>query len=269
MKLFKSKLRSLRLLLAMSFSMLFILYTVIFNSWAGTHWVDLTHPFDQNTIYWPTSKPFQLDILHKGLTKKGFWYEANNFSAAEHGGTHIDAPTHFAKGKWSVDQIPLNRLIGDGVKIDVSLRVQSNSDYLITEQDFLKWENQNGRIPEGSIVLVSTGWEIFWPEKKKYLGTAKYGDVANLHFPGFNKKAALFLTRKRKISSIGIDTPSLDFGQSIDFPAHQIFGEANIPGFENLYQLDLLPITGFRIIALPMKISHGSGGPLRIIAEVD
>lgn len=244
-------------------------FLTISNSWAETRWVDLTHPFDQTTVYWPTSKPFQLEVVHKGLTGRGFWYESNNYSAAEHGGTHIDAPVHFAKGKWTVDEIPLNRLIGPAVKVDVSKKARGHPDYLISEQDFLDWEQRHGRIPSGAIVLVRTGWERFWPNKKKYLGTAKPGDTANLHFPGFSREAALFLAQKRKVGSVGLDTASLDYGQSKDFPAHQIFGQANVPGFENLHQLAGLPAKGFRVIALPMKISQGSGAPLRVIAEME
>lgn len=231
-----------------------------------TRWVDLTHPFDHTTIYWPTNLSFHLDIVHKGLTEKGYWYETNDYRASEHGGTHMDAPVHFAKGKWSVDQIPLSRLIGAGIKVDVSAK--AHRDYLISEQDFLDWEQQNGHMPKGAIVLVRTGWERFWPDKELYLGSDKPGDTQNLHFPGFSKEAALFLTKDRDIHAVGLDTASLDYGQSQDFSAHRIFGEANTPGFENLHNLDRLPATGFRVFALPMKIGKGSGAPLRIIVEM-
>ncbi|NIP99157.1 MAG: cyclase family protein [Nitrospinaceae bacterium] len=232
-------------------------------------WVDLTHPFDESTIYWPTSQPFRLEEVHKGPTKGGFWYEANNLSAAEHGGTHLDAPAHFAQGKWHVDDIPLDRLIAPGIRVDVRENARGNPDYRIRKEDFLAWEEKNRRIPEGSAVLVWTGWQSFWPDKKKYLGTAKRGDVEHLHFPGFSAEAARFLARERKVAAVGLDTASLDFGASRDFPAHRIFGEANIPGYENLHRLDQLPAQGFRVIALPMKIGDGSGAPLRIVAEVE
>lgn len=239
------------------------------TAWAEKRFVDLTHPFDQSTIYWPTSRPFQLDELHKGKTEKGYWYEANNFSGAEHGGTHIDAPSHFAEGKWRVDEIPLNRLIAPGILLDVSHKAKGNPDYLISEIDFLEWEKVNGKIPEGTIVLVRTGWENFWPIKKKYLGSDKPGDTAHLHFPGFGKDAAKFLSQQRKVAAVGLDTASLDYGQSKSFESHQVFGEENISGFENLHHLAKLPSKGFRVIALPMKIGDGSGAPLRIVAEIE
>jgi len=230
---------------------------------------DLTHPFDETTIYWPTSQSFHLDRVFHGLTEKGYWYESNNYSGSEHGGTHLDAPAHFAKGGWHVDDIQLENLIAPGVVVDVSDRAKTNADYLIQVEDFLQWEKSHGRIPAGNIVLVRTGWEEFWPDKKKYLGTDKAGDVQNLHFPGFSKEAARFLAEERKVAAVGLDTPSLDRGQSKEFLAHQVFGEANVPGFENVCRLGTLPPKGFLVMALPMKIGKGSGAPLRIVAEIE
>jgi kynurenine formamidase len=240
-----------------------------YEAMAELRLVDLTHPFDETTIYWPTNKPFLLENVHEGVTAKGFWYESNDFSGSEHGGTHLDAPAHFARGKWHVDDIPLGRLIAPGIVVDVRKNALSNPDYLIQKQDFWDWEKQHGTIPEKATVLVLTGWESFWPDKKKYLGTDKPGDVGNLHFPGFSGEAARFLVNERDVGSVGLDTPSLDAGQSKDFMAHQIFGEANIPGYENVCNLATLPPKGLRVIALPMKIGKGSGAPLRIVAEVN
>lgn len=229
-------------------------------------WIDLTHPFDSETIYWPTATSFQLETVHRGKTEKGYWYETYEMRASEHGGTHMDAPVHFAKGKWTTDAVPLDRLMGKACVLDVSAKTKIDRDYLIQLQDIKDWENKNGAIPPGSIFLTDTGWSKFWPDKKKYLGTDKKRDVKNLHFPGYSKEAAQYLA-ERKIAAVGLDTPSLDHGQSQDFWAHRIFGENNIPGFENVAELNRLPATGAEIIALPMKIGHGSGGPLRIIAR--
>ena len=238
------------------------------TSQSSIKFVDLTHNFDETTVYWPTSKSFTLAPVHKGPTSEGFWYEANNYEAAEHGGTHMDAPVHFAKDKWTVDQIPLSHLIGPGVLIDISAKTKDQPDTLISKQDILDWETRHGLLPKGSIVLVRTGWETFWPNKEKYLGSAQPGETTDLHFPGFSEAAAQFLAVKRKVAAVGLDTASLDYGPSKDFPAHQVFGSANVPGFENLRNLDILPARGFRVIALPMKIGGGSGAPLRIVAEI-
>ncbi len=250
-----------------AYQCLFCLLTA-FSTSAGsdTRLLDLTHSFDETTIYWPTDLSFYLTVNHKGLTKGGYWYESNNYRASEHGGTHVDAPVHFSRGKWTVDRIPLDHLIGPAIKIDVSGK--AHPDFLIRVKDILVWENIHGPIPKGSIVLFYTGWEKFWPDKTRYLGSNKAGDTKNLHFPGFSKEAADYLSNQRKVHSVGLDTASLDFGQSKDFPAHQVFGAANVPGFENLNNLVTLPAKGFRIIALPMKIGGGSGAPLRIVAEL-
>ncbi|MCZ6865425.1 MAG: cyclase family protein [Candidatus Dadabacteria bacterium] len=231
-------------------------------------WIDLTHDFSSDTVYWPTAEGFELETVFEGETEKGYFFYANNYKAAEHGGTHIDAPIHFSEGKQTVDEIPLEKLIGPAVVIDVTQNVLSDPDYQIGVKDFTDWEAKNGPIPEGSIVLLNTGYAKYWPDRVKYMGTDKRGDgaVKNLHFPGLDPKAAKWLVENRNINAIGLDTPSIDYGQSQLFESHQILFKENIPAFENVAKLDKLPPKGAIIIALPMKIKGGSGGPLRIIA---
>lgn len=234
--------------------------------------VDLTHEFSRETIYWVTAKEFELDTVFAGQTDKGFYYTANNFSTAEHGGTHIDAPIHFAEGKQSVDEIPLENLIGSAIKVDVSSKAADNPDYLVSIEDFQAWETEaNSQIPDGSIILLYTGYESYYPDKVKYLGTDQRGEeaVKLLHFPGLAPEAAQWLVKERNIKAIGLDTPSIDYGQSQTFESHVVLLSANIPAFENLTNLKSLPSKDFEVIALPMKIKGGSGGPLRIIARVN
>lgn len=231
--------------------------------------IDLTHVFSEKTIYWVTAKEFELDTVFKGHTDKGYYYSANNICAAEHGGTHVDAPIHFAEGKQSVEEIPIQNLVGPAIKVDVSSRALEDRDYQISIDDFKEWEaNQGKTLPDGSIVLVQTGYGQYYPDKIKYLGTDERGEeaVAKLHFPGLSPEAAQWLVDERNIKAFGLDTPSLDYGQSTDFKTHVILLSENIPGFENLANLDQLPAEGFEIIALPMKIKGGSGAPLRVIA---
>ena len=232
---------------------------------AGTV-VDLTYPFDDKTIYWPTARPFQLEQVAHGPTPGGYWYEANNFTAAEHGGTHIDAPCHFGKDKKTVDAIPLEQLMGPAVVVDVRAACAKDADYRVTRQDLLDDEAKHGRIPDGAIVLLLTGWGERWPDRKRYLGDDRPGETSNLHFPGYSRQAAEFLTRERRVDAVGLDTPSLDHGPSRDFIAHQIFNGADVPGLENVAALDRLPPRGATVYALPMKIRGGSGGPARIFA---
>ena len=228
--------------------------------------VDLTHPFDQQTIYWPTARPFTLSPVAHGITPGGWWYAANDFCAAEHGGTHLDAPIHFAEGHWTADQIPLDRLVGPAVVVDIATKAARDADALLTRADVEAAERANGRIPDGAVVLVRTGWSQRWPDKKRYLGTDAPGDTAHLHFPGVDGEAAAWLTTARRIRAVGIDTASIDRGMSTDFRAHRAFANANVPIFENLDGLDALPARGATFIGLPMKIGGGSGGPLRAIA---
>ena len=188
---------------------------------------------------------------------------------AEHGGTHIDAPIHFAANAQTVDEIPLHKLVGSAIMIDVSSKAMNDPDYLISIDDLTGWEKeQQMQIPEASIVLLQTGYSSFYPDREKYMGTAERGEAAvkKLHFPGLSPEAAQWLVDKRHIHAIGLDTPSIDYGQSRDFRSHVILLSKNIPAFENLTNLDQLPAIGFEVIALPMKIKGGSGAPLRIIA---
>ena len=229
--------------------------------------VDLTHAFDDKAIYWPTAKSFTWEKESWGRNAQGDWYTAGRYSASEHGGTHLDAPIHFAKGKQTVDQIPIDKLVGPAIVIDVSAAVATDRDYRLSPADVSAWEAKHGRIPSGSIVLVHTGWGKFWGDKKAYLGTDKAGDTSNLHFPGISKEAAALLA-ERKVDAVGLDTPSLDHGPSRDFAAHRAFAAANVYGLENVANLDRLPPIGATLIALPMKIKGGTGGPTRIIAII-
>jgi kynurenine formamidase len=228
--------------------------------------LDLTYSFDEHTIYWPTAKPFQLEIVSAAKTAGGFWYAANNTCFAEHGGTHMDAPIHFSEGKHAADEVPVQQLIGPAVVIDIRAQAAKNTDYRLSVDDLNAWEKTHGHLPQGAIVLMLSGWGERWPDKKRYLGTDKPGDVENLHFPGFSREAAEFLISQREIDAIGVDTPSIDYGQSKDFIVHQIINGANKPGLENVAHLEKLPAKGATLIALPMKIAKGSGGPTRIIA---
>lgn len=228
--------------------------------------IDLTHEFDEKTIYWPTAKPFTWEKESWGRNAQGEWYTAGRYAASEHGGTHLDAPIHFSEGKQTADQIPVAKLVGPAIVIDITEGAARNRDYLLTRADVLDWEARHGRIPDNAIVLVRTGWERFWGNREAYLGSGKPRDTANLHFPGISRGAAELLARERKIDAVGIDTASLDHGPSRDFAAHRTLSAANIYGLENVANLGRLPPTGATLIALPMKIRGGTGGPARIIA---
>jgi kynurenine formamidase len=175
---------------------------------------------------------------------------------------------HFAQGGRSIEKIEVEQLVGEGIIIDVREIAGKNRDYLVNVEDFLAWEKQNGPIPEKAIILLNTGFARYYPDKLKYTGTLLTGKegVENLHFPGLHPDAAKFLAEQRKINGIGLDTPSIDYGQSKDFMAHRILCANGITAYENITNLDKLPAKGSWIMAFPMKIKGGSGAPLRIIA---
>ena len=226
---------------------------------------DLTHDFDSSTIYWPTAQPFEWKKETWGMAAGGYWYTAARYAASEHGGTHLDSPIHFGEGKATVDQLPVAQLVGPAVVVDISEACTKDADYRLRVEDIAAWEKNHGAIPAGAIVLVRTGWGKFWPDKKKYLGDDRPGRTSELHFPGISREAAALLAA-RHVDGVGIDTASLDHGPSRDFPAHRALAAANIYGLENVAKMEKLPATGATLIALPMKIKGGTGGPVRIIA---
>lgn len=228
--------------------------------------VDLTYELDESTVAWPTAKPFHRDQTAYGFTSHGYWYASADFATSEHAGTHIDAPIHFAEGQLSVDRIALRDLVAPAAIVDVQDAVTRNADYRLRVDDLQAWERQHGRIPIGAIVVMRTGWGRHWPDRSAYLGSATPYDVTTLHFPGFSREAAEFLVKERTIAGIGIDTASIDYGPSQDFIVHQIINGAGLYGLENIAQLDLVPESGALLIALPVKIKNGSGGPVRIVA---
>ena len=236
---------------------------------AVAHVVDLSHAYDADTLYWPTSpSKFELEQLAYGPTEAGYFYAANRLATPEHGGTHLDAPIHFAEGRWTAEQIPLEQLMAPGVVIDVREQAAADRDYRLTPEDLAAHEAAHGPVPEGSIVLLRTGWSTYWPDAKEYLGDDTPGDASKLSFPSYGADAVRILVEERKIAALGVDTASIDYGKSSDFIVHQVANGANIPGLENVTNLDRLPATGSWIIALPMKIAGGSGGPVRIVALI-
>jgi kynurenine formamidase len=227
--------------------------------------VDLSYTFDEHTIYWPNAEGFRHRKDQWAINAAGFWYAAGDFASAEHGGTHLDSPIHFAEGKRTVDELPVADLIGPAAVIDVSVKADAEPDYRVTAQDIAGWEAAHGPLTSDAIVIIRTGWGKNWPDRLAYMGSDTPGDTANLHFPGLSKEAAALLAA-RKVKGVGIDTASIDYGPSKDFIAHQVLNGAGIYGLENIARAESLPETGATLIALPMKIGQGTGAPTRIVA---
>jgi kynurenine formamidase len=229
-----------------------------------TRVIDLTYPLNSKNAYWPGEayEPFKIEVL--ASLEKHRVYSAK-YSTPEHLGTHIDAPIHFEPNQPTVDQIPLQDLVGPAVVIDVSLKAEANPDYRLKVEDISEWEKQHGTIEEGSIVLLCTGWGRRWADYGRYKNADEKGV---LHFPGFSRESALFLADNRKVKAVGVDSLSVDHGPSTDFPVHHIFNSRGRWLLENLANLDKLPPTGATLIVAPIKIEGGSGGQARVWALI-
>ena len=231
--------------------------------------VDLSHSYNSNTLYWPTSpSSFERKELSFGEAAYGYFYSAYSFCTPEHGGTHLDAPLHFAADGLATDEIPLQNLVGNAVVIDISKKAAADRNYRLSASDVRSFENQFGRINRGDIVLLRTNWDQFWPDAKTYLGDDTPGDDSSLQFPSYGEDAARLLVEERGVSILGVDTASTDYGKSTDFVVHRIAAARNVSNLENLTNLHRLPPTGAVVLALPMKIEGGSGGPVRVVALI-
>ena len=233
----------------------------------GMRLIDLTYPLSPEGLYWPTGSAFEHEREGWAINEKGYWYASGAFSSPEHLGTHIDAPIHFAQNGLTLAEIPIDKLIGPGVLIDISDRCVTDADAMLQPEDLEAWEDRHGRIPAGAVVLVRSGWARFWPHWNEYYGSDTPEDVTTLHFPGISEDAAAVLA-ERGVAGVGIDTASIDPGISSLFEAHQVLGAANVFNLENLTNIDSLPESGFAVITMPMKIADGTGAPARVVALV-
>lgn len=221
--------------------------------------IDLGHPIRATDPSWDGAKAFER-TASATFEKEG--YATGRVSVEEHFGTHVDAPAHFAKDGWTVDQIPVERLYRPGICIDLAQKAAQDADYRVTEQDIRTFESAHGQVPAGSIVLIATGWDRFWPDRARYMNEK----AGVKHFPGFSPEAVRYLAKDRRVAGIGIDTPSIDYGPSTSFDAHKVSLALNVFHIENAAHLTALPATGFTVIVAPMNIAGGSGAPARVFA---
>ncbi|XP_053374689.1 isatin hydrolase-like [Mercenaria mercenaria] len=230
--------------------------------------VDLTHEQNPSTIYWPGNPNYNFTILFRNRTSKGYWYESNTFQTAEHGGTHLDSPAHFAEGKKRQHQIPMEKLVGPGVIVNVKAKSAENPDYRVTIDDLRAWESKYNRLPKGAVIIMNSGWSLKYPNKTLTFGTETPDDASTFHFPGWHEDTVNWLIKNRDVNVVGVDTPSTDYAQSTTFPVHVALGEADIPGVENVANLDEIPESGSIIYVAAIKLYDGSGGPTRVFATM-
>jgi kynurenine formamidase len=227
---------------------------------AGTRVVDVGHALGPDNPAWPgDDKPFEA-TLNASIQKDGYF--TRKFSSLEHFGTHLDAPAHFVAGAWTVDQIPAERLYGPAVILETREECRRDPDYRLAPEKIAQWEARNGRVPRGAIVLMRTGWAERWPDVTRYRNMDAAGAM---HFPGYSVEAVKVLIERGAVG-LGIDTLSVDYGPSKDFPVHQLSHGASLYHMENLADLSALPEAGANLVVAPIKLEGGSGGPTRVFA---
>jgi kynurenine formamidase len=225
-----------------------------------TRVLDLSYAISDKLVPWPGDAKFFEATVNATIEKNGYF--TRSFWMLEHYGTHLDAPAHFPPGKTTVDQIPVKQLFGPAVVIDVRAESAKDADYQLPAAQVEEWEKRHGRIPDGAIVLLRTGWASRWPDARKYRNQDAKG---KMHFPGFSMEAAKLLV-ERKVSGLGCDTLSVDYGASGDYAVHHLSLGAGLYHLENLADLSELPETGAFVVVAPIKLEGGSGGPVRVFA---
>ena len=225
-----------------------------------TRVIDLSYAISDKLVPWPGDEKFFEAKVNATIEKNGYF--TRSFWMLEHYGTHLDAPAHFPPGKATVDQIPARRLMGPAVVLDVRAEASRDTDFQLPAASVEEWEKRHGRIPEGAIVLLRTGWASRWPDAQRYRNQDAQG---KMHFPGFSAGAAKLLI-ERKVSGLGCDTLSIDYGASGDFAVHHLALGAGLYHLENLADMSALPESGAFLIAAPIKLEGGSGGPVRVFA---
>jgi kynurenine formamidase len=225
-----------------------------------TRVLDLSYAISDKLVPWPGDEKFFEAKVNASVEKNGYF--TRSFWMLEHYGTHLDAPAHFPPGKATVDQIPVKQLFGPAAVIDVRAESGKDADYQLGSARVEEWEKRHGRIPEGTIVLLRTGWSSRWPDAQKYRNQDAKG---KMHFPGFSAEAAKLLIG-RKVSGLGCDTLSIDHGASSDYAVHRLALGAGLYQLENLADMSELPETGAFLIVAPIKLEGGSGGPVRVFA---
>lgn len=221
--------------------------------------VDLTHRFTTDFPVFTQVQPTRETATT--IAEDGFY--AQNWTFTEHTATHVDAPGHFAPGMPLVDELDPDALVAPIVVIDIRRRARRNPDAEVTVDDLRRYERRHGRIPRHALVCMYSGWSRFADDPAVFLGGPAYPEY---HFPGFGVEAALWLARRRDVVGIGVDTTSLDPGNSTTFAVHNEFLATGRYGVENLTNLGRLRRRHRTAVVGVVPWQDGSGGPCRVIA---
>jgi kynurenine formamidase len=224
------------------------------------HLRDLTHTFAAGFPVFTFNTPTRRTLIT--IPTGGFYSQEWTFG--EHSGTHMDAPGHFTIGGRLSPEITLEELIIPIVVIDISRRAERDADAVVTVDDLSRFEQRHGRIPKGALVCMDSGWAAKVDDPLEFKGGAAF---PNYHFPGFSLDAAMWLADNRDVTGIGVDTISLDPGNSTTFPVHVNFLATDRYGLEGLNGLEKIPPKGAVAYVGLIPWEEGSGGPCRVIAS--
>ena len=224
--------------------------------------IDLTHTLNDHSPNWEgtAQSPFQAKELGN-IDRDGYYSRV--FTTQEHYGTHLDAPAHFAKGMWTVEQIPAERLVRPLVVLDVRAKAKNNPDYEVSVEDVAAWESAYGPVPNGAVVMAYSGWDARWNSQTEF---QNLGRDQLPHYPGYSVETVKFVVKTLDAVGIGIDTMSVDIGATTTYPVHQFTSKENVYHLENVANLALAPPTGATVVVAPIKLENGSGGPVRVLA---
>lgn len=225
--------------------------------------IELTHPMDEGSPYWPAGRdrsPFTAKVMVNFDLRPSF---ARDLTLAEHFGTHLDAPAHALRGGRTVDQLPVAQFLSAAGVVDVWEAVEANPDYLVSVADIERHGKRHGALPSGGSVFFYTGWANRWPSQERYIHEDEQGVK---HFPGVSEEAAHYLVEQVRPVGIGIDTASIEGGLAKDMVVHRVLLGADVYILENVANLEQLPPTGAAVVALPLRLTGGSGSPARILA---
>ena len=221
---------------------------------------DLTYPLTEDFPTFSAGEEFRRSTY---VTIEDDGYYMQEWRLVEHTGTHVDAPGHFIAGGRLSTELSLAELITPAVVIDIADRAARDPDTVVTVDDVRAFERRYGRIPRDAAVLMYSGWGAKVGDAAAYRGADADG---TLHFPGFSGEATAWLLEHRRIRSLGVDTLSIDPGESESFETHLTLLGADRYGLENLANLDRMPRRGATIVVGLLPFEQGSGGQARIFA---
>ncbi|CAG4945452.1 unnamed protein product [Colias eurytheme] len=213
-------------------------------------------------MYWPGAQKF--DFINQKIVElgDGTQYALNDFATSEHTGTHVDAPYHFNEHGQFVADIPLEKLIVPLIIADLSSIVNDDPNFVVQKHHLDYMINDNFGKP--CLIVFKFGWSKFINDRNKYLGL---GANKTLNFPGLSGEVMEWITTSyKKVVGIGVDVSSVDPGSSKNFTAHKIAAAAGLYNIENVNLSRSIPEYGCTALVMPMKISKGTGGPVRFVA---